>query len=520
MNSKYEWNLKEIFKNKEEFEQTKTSLKSDLSQIKTYEGKLCESSKNLYETYKIYENALQKFEKLYAYGMLFYHLDMSNQEGIKLYKEVEDLGTEFSTATSFMTPEITYADKEKIEKFLQENKELQKYKRSITDILKEKEHILSRKEENLLANYSEIFSAPENVFDILTNAEFKFGILIDSDGKEVEMTDSNYTVYLKDSDENVRKQAFDLMYKKYSDFVNTITELYLANVKSTTISANLRKYKSSLEKAVISDDASIKVYEALIETINKNMAVNHKFIELKKKLLILTILMVVLLQIILPLKSLAALVTGEKFSVEVVKVVKNSAVQRERIVSRCLQSTGHSGYNHSTNLRSLAQSAGFLGYVGYNWSQYTTVPSTYTSGLAPNNNYASVHYNIKEKDKEFLFSDTGDGLVYNFDLIDNKVIPYNKECVQSAVAFDDLQGCIESSMPKGTITQNRHPSGIIYWEIDYKNPAVDNVFFWVNNRGEPFKAYINIRLVYNFSLFIKMKRLNQDISQEELARLS
>lgn len=285
MNSKYEWNLKEIFKNKEEFEQTKTSLREDLNQIKTYEGKLCESAKNLYETYKIYEKALQKFEKLYAYGMLFYHLDMSNQEGIKLYKEVEGLGTEFSTATSFITPEITYADKEKIEEFLKENQELQRYKRDITDILDEKEHTLSKAEESLLANYSELFSAPENVFDILTNAEFKFGTLIDSDGKEVEMTDSNYTIYLKDSNENVRKQAFDLMYKKYSDFVNTITELYLANVKSTAVSAKLRKYKSSLEKAVKADDASIKVYEALIETINKNMKVNHKFIELKKKLL-------------------------------------------------------------------------------------------------------------------------------------------------------------------------------------------------------------------------------------------
>lgn len=285
MNSKYEWNLKEIFKNEEEFEQTKTSLREDLNKIKTYEGKLCESAKNLCETYKIYENALQKFEKLYAYGMLFYHLDMSNQEGIKLYKEVEGLGTEFSTATSFITPEITYADKEKIEGFLQENQDLQRYKRDITDILDEKEHTLSKAEENLLANYSELFSAPENVFDILTNAEFKFGTLIDSDGKEVEMTDSNYTIYLKDSNEKVRKQAFDLMYKKYSDFVNTITELYLANVKATAVSAKLRKYKSSLEKAVKADDASIKVYETLIETINKNMKVNHKFIELKKKLL-------------------------------------------------------------------------------------------------------------------------------------------------------------------------------------------------------------------------------------------
>lgn len=110
---------------------------------------------------------------------------------------------------------------------------------------------------------------------------------------------------------------------------------------------------------------------------------------------------------------------------------------------------------------------------------------------------------IKEDDKEFLYSDTGDGLVYKFELVDNKVIPYNKECVQSVVNIDDLQGCIEQGMPQGNITQNKHPSGIIYWEIDYKNPAVDNVFYWVNNRGEPFKAYTNSRLIYNFSLFNK-----------------
>ena len=98
---------------------------------------------------------------------------------------------------------------------------------------------------------------------------------------------------------------------------------------------------------------------------------------------------------------------------------------------------------------------------------------------------------IKEDDKEFLYSDTGDGLVYKFDLVDNKVIPYNKECVQSVVNIDDLQGCTETGMPQGTIKQSKHPTGIIYWEIDYKNPAVDNVFYWVNNRGEPFKAYTN-----------------------------
>ena len=89
-----------------------------------------------------------------------------------------------------------------------------------------------------------------------------------------------------------------------------------------------------------------------------------------------------------------ALISGEQFTVNVVKVVNGVAVETKNITAKCLQTTGHSGYNHSTNLRSLANMSGFTGYIGYNWSRYTTVPSTYTRGLAPNNNYASVHYNI------------------------------------------------------------------------------------------------------------------------------
>lgn len=285
MDSKYNWNLKEIFENKDEFNNTKKSLEKDLADISNYQGKLCNSSENLYNCYNLYEKALEKYEKLYGYGMLYYNLDMSSQEGIKLYKEVEALGTTFSTKTSFITPEITYAKNGVIEKYLENDIRLQRYKREIFDILEEKEHILSKEEENLLANYSELFSSPENTFDILTNAEFKFGNLINENGEEVELTESNYTIYLKSQNEKVRNDAFNLMYTQYSKFINTITELYLANVKASVVSAKLRKYKSSLEKAVKNDDASIKVYDSLIESVHQGLSVNHKFIDLKKLIL-------------------------------------------------------------------------------------------------------------------------------------------------------------------------------------------------------------------------------------------
>ena len=285
MEEKYNWNLKDIYKNEEDFNLDGTKIEENLKKLREYKGKLGESASNLYKCYNLYEKTLEIYEKVYGYGMLNYHLDMSDPHKTKLYKKVENIGTEFEKATAFITPEIMKIDNEVILSFLDKETRLQRYKRELGEIMKNKEHILSDKEEELLANYSEVFSSMENTFDILTNTEFRFGNLVNSEGKEVELTDANYTYYLKDKNEEVRKQAFNLMYKKYSEFLNTIGELYIDRVKEDTITARLRKYPSSLAKAVDNDNATIKVYNALIEAVHKTLPINHEFMELKKKLL-------------------------------------------------------------------------------------------------------------------------------------------------------------------------------------------------------------------------------------------
>ena len=285
MEEKYTWNLTDIFKTKEEFEKEIEKLNEMLNEIKTYQGKLSNSSENIYQCYRNYEKALEYYEKIYASGMLKFHLDMANSENIKLFKRCEGIGTEFEKTTSFITPEITDIDTDLLLKFLDENNELKRYERLIKEIIEKKAHILSKEEENLLANYSEIFNNSENTYDILTNTEFKFGKIKDENGKEQEMTDSNYTIFLKSKNENVRKQAFDLMYKKYKEFLNTIGELYISRVKQDTITAKLRKYSSSLEKAVENDDSNLNVYNSLINAVHNEMSANHEFIKLKKELL-------------------------------------------------------------------------------------------------------------------------------------------------------------------------------------------------------------------------------------------
>lgn len=284
MKEKYDWNLEDIFKTNDDFEENQKKLSEILKNIEKYQGSLNTSDK-IYECYNLYEKALELYEKVYAYGMLKYHLNMAESENIKLYKKVQNIGAEFEKATAFITPEITNIDEEILMKFIKENKKLSRYERILKEIIEDKKHILSKEEESILANYSEVFSSMENTFDTLTNTEFKFGEIIMEDGSKKEMTDATYTKFLKNKNQNIRKQAFELMYSKYSEFLNTISELYLSRVKESVITAKIRKYKSSLDMAVFHDDSTMKVYKSLIDAVHKNLNVNHEFLKLKKELL-------------------------------------------------------------------------------------------------------------------------------------------------------------------------------------------------------------------------------------------
>ena len=285
MDSKYKWNLEDIYLSNNEFERDINKVYGLLNKIQEYKGKLSLSSQNIYECYKNYEELVEVFDKVYAYGMLRYHQNMADNINIEIYKRVENISTDISMQTAFVVPEITNIDEETIKGFINENNELKRYERILNEILEDKKHILSDKEESLLASLSDIFNAPENTFDIFTNTEFKYPNIIDEKGKEVELTDGTYSKYIGSNNREVRISAFNSMYSLYKKHINTIAELYLTRVKANTVMSKVRKYKNSLEKAVKNDDSTIKVYDSLIEVVNEKLDINHKYIKLKKKML-------------------------------------------------------------------------------------------------------------------------------------------------------------------------------------------------------------------------------------------
>lgn len=284
MPNELKWNLTEIFENDEALEKSINELYLCLNKIKEYKGKLNSGVDEIFNCYKNLEKALELHERIYAYAMLKYHQDMSNQESIKLYKRIEALTTEFSEAESFISPEVSKISDERLEEYLKDDR-MKEYEKTIRDIMKEKKHILSEELEQVLAKYSEVFSSSENAYDIFTNTEFEFSPIIDKDGNKLPMNSAIFSNYLMSKDEDIRKQAFGSMYSLYKKHINTITELYLTRVKTRIISSKIRNYKSSLEAATNHDDSNPKVYETLLKEVNKNLYLNHEYIDLKAKLL-------------------------------------------------------------------------------------------------------------------------------------------------------------------------------------------------------------------------------------------
>ena len=281
---KLSWNLEDIFKNEEELEIAINNLKEIFQKVKSTKGKLAESSDQIYKCYKNLEDGLALHEKVYAYAMFKYHQNLGNQEAIKLFKRIEALTAELSKIESFVSPEVSQIPIEILEKYLKEER-MKPYEKTIRDIIKEKSHILSKDVEEALASYSEVFSVSDNAFDVFTNSEFDYNDVIDENGNILKMSEALYGKYMSMKDRTLRKNAYSEICSIYKKYINTLSELYLSRVKYSCITAKLRGYKSSLDSATNKDDSNLKVYETLLNSVNKNMNLVYEHLNLKKKML-------------------------------------------------------------------------------------------------------------------------------------------------------------------------------------------------------------------------------------------
>ncbi|ATD54585.1 oligoendopeptidase F [Clostridium chauvoei] len=280
----YKWKVNKIFKTDEEWEKAFQELKDKAPNLKNYEGKL-DNAESILEYLKLYVDIGIKAETIYVYAHLRCDEDTSNSKYQGMMNRVDAYMAEFSTYTAYFVPEILTLSEDFIRDCMEKLPELKMYDFFFEDIFKEKPHILSKSEEELLASVSDCLSAPEAIHNMLTNADMKFGDILDEEGHKIELTEGNYSSFIKSKDRNVRKAAFETLYKEYKGFENTLATALTSSIKNFNFSAKVRKYKNALDASLSPNDIPQEVYKNAIKTINDNIASLHRYVSLKKKLL-------------------------------------------------------------------------------------------------------------------------------------------------------------------------------------------------------------------------------------------
>ena len=282
---KYTWDLEKIYSSISDFNKDYELVKSKIKELFQYEKKMTDNSNNFYNTIKLSFEIERLMDKLSVYTSLSFDLDTSNNEMQELSERVSNLRSEYSKNSYFIVPSILKLDRETIDKYMEEVSELKEYEVSINEIYRYKDHTLSDEEEKLLSSIGKIVGNCYDTYELFKDCDMTFDNIIDEDGKEVELNNSTYSLYIESKDRKVRENAFKSLYKEYKKYANTFASLISTNMKELSTLAKIEKYNSAIEMSLFRDDVSIDVYNNLIDSVHNHIDYIYDYYKLKKNIM-------------------------------------------------------------------------------------------------------------------------------------------------------------------------------------------------------------------------------------------
>lgn len=282
---KYKWDLSKIFKDEKEFYVAINKIKTNLNKLSKYKGHILDSKNSLYEFYMLDDETSLLCDRVYVYSYLGYYDNTSDVKFQEYKEKATSIVHKYSTIVSFVIPELQSKEYEYVLKLIDGDSRFDKYRFSLENIYRFKKHVLSSEEEKLLSEVSNVFSSSHDAFVALNNTDVIFDNIKDENNKSVKLTSSNYSKYITSKDERVRKNAFSSLIKFYKKHINTISSLYLGQIKADTVCSKVRKYDSSISSSLFRDNIPVELYDTLIKCTVSNLDILKKYYDIKSRVL-------------------------------------------------------------------------------------------------------------------------------------------------------------------------------------------------------------------------------------------
>ena len=278
------WDLGPLYKSDGAWKKAYAKLEKMADGYSRFRGKLGTSAKAVRDCFEFDTDFEKLAERLGSYAFLKQSEDVANSTYQGMVQQYTFVATRAAEAASFIAPELQALPKKKLEGYLK-SPTLKDYRIQLEKLVRYKPHILSAKEERLLAMQGEVAGTASKVFSQLTDADFTFGTVKDETGQAVELSQGSFRVFLESRKRSVRKAAFTRFYEVYEGHKNTLAASLSSSVLQDVYAARVRNHPSALEAALFADKVPVAVYTNLIDTVRANLDTVYRYLDLRKKAL-------------------------------------------------------------------------------------------------------------------------------------------------------------------------------------------------------------------------------------------
>lgn len=284
MNEQTSWDFTRIFKTKEDYDKCFSQVENSFKELSKFQGNL-NNKENVLNFLKQEESSEELFAKLFTYSSMHFDQNQKDPSNQVLRGKVMDLYGKYIQATSFSNSEIIANGTENLESWSKE-KEFKPYSYVLKRLIKNQNHILSAKEESIIANYANVTNSLTDLYDMAAVADSKDNKVTFSTGETTTINHANYGFYLQSlTSQDDRRIAFETMFKPFDDLKNTFAGIYSGIVQSNIAQMKNRGYSSILSSFLDDNDIPESVYLSLLNTVHKRSQVVKDYYKLKKDFL-------------------------------------------------------------------------------------------------------------------------------------------------------------------------------------------------------------------------------------------
>ena len=288
IDTKYVWATENIFKDVGAWEKEFAAVEKKVGALGRYKGTLAQGPAHLYEVLQERDDTEARLDRVYVYASLLADQDTRVGEHQGFRSRARSLAIKYGQVTSWMEPELTAMPFEKIDSWMREMPKLAMYRQALDNLFRQRKYILSAREEELLAMTGEVRSTAYNAYSLLANADIQFPTIKDEHGKTRELDDSAFYLFMRSSDRRVRKDAYEAIVGTYAKHRNTAAALLNGAVQNHVLTVKSRGYDSCLGASLHGPNIPVEVYNTLVNTIDENLHLLHRYQEIRKRALNLT----------------------------------------------------------------------------------------------------------------------------------------------------------------------------------------------------------------------------------------